>query len=207
MIGISCIGLMGCGSTATVPVTPSTTVQATQSYRTYSCDYKTLSLNTKITTNLDGDEVTIKGNIFRLFTDPLTMVDAKGTILAEATDAYNLITEDDHTIIIDGEVDVIMCGNFNLIGKSYKLYDKEGNQIGNFTRNKLTSMGAKITDMDGNVIAEYSRGLLMNDFTVTINDNDKMSDKSVLLIMASFVSDQKAEDASHSSSSSSSNSN
>jgi len=38
----------------------------------------------------------------------------------------------------------------------------------------FTSMGATIIDIDGNIIAEYSRAPFMNDYSVTINDNDKM---------------------------------
>ena len=203
LIAASCISLTACGINVSTYADNSDAVVAETTSRTYDCDYKSLALSTKITTTINGDAVTIKGNIFKLVTDPLKMIDSEGTVLAEATDSYNIISEDDHTIIVNGSVDVIMSGNFDFIGKSYKLYDKDGNHIGNFERSKLTSMGATITDIDGNIIAEYSRAPFMNDYSVTINDNDKMSDESILMIMASFVSDQKYEDSSSSSSKSS----
>ena len=47
---------------------------------------------------------------------------------------------------------------------------------------------AEIVDTDGNLIASYSKSLI-RDFEVRIYDNCPVSDEAVLLIVASFVSD------------------
>ena len=39
----------------------------TEAGRIYECDYKSLNINTKITTTFDGEEINIVGNIFRIF--------------------------------------------------------------------------------------------------------------------------------------------
>lgn len=206
MIILCCTGMLtGCGSTLNAYSEVDSGTEATENCRVYECDYKTLALNTKIVTEVDGETVTIKGNIFRIVTDPLVMVDSDGNVLGEATDTYKFLTNDDHAILIDGQVDVVMSGDFNIIGKTYQLYDKDGNQIGKFERSVMLGLSATIKDIDGNLIAEYSKLSFFNDYTVKIYDNDKMSDKSVLLIMASFVSDDMADSSSSSSHSSSSN--
>lgn len=206
MIILCCTGMLtGCGSTLNAYSEVDSGTEATENCRVYECDYKTLALNTKIVTEVDGETVTIKGNIFRIVTDPLVMVDSDGNVLGEATDTYKFLTNDDHAILIDGQVDVVMSGDFNIIGKTYQLYDKDGNQIGKFERSVMLGLSATIKDTDGNLIAEYSKLPFFNDYTVKVYDNDKMSDKSVLLIMASFISDDMADSSSSSSRSSSSN--
>lgn len=163
-------------------------------YTEYKVDYKTGSLNTKMTAVLNDEVVTIQGNIFRVVTDPLTMTNKHGTTLAYATDQYDMFSEDDHMIIVDNIVDCIMQGDFNIAGKTYTILNSDGEHIANFERIILTSTGADITDKDGKLIAKYSRVPLMNDFKVIIYDNDVLSDESILMIMSSFVSDQKYED-------------
>lgn len=160
--------------------------------RVYKCDYKSLNINTKITTTLDGKEISIVGNIFRLLTDPLTVKDSKGNILGYAGDAYGIISQDDHGIYIGEEFDINMCGNVDLFGESYKLKDSKGNTIATAKFNMSNTSG-DITDTKGNLIATYSSSLFMNDYTVTIYDNDICSDMSILMIMASYVSDRMAD--------------
>lgn len=160
--------------------------------RVYECDYKSLNINTKITTTLDGEEISIVGNIFRLLTDPLTVKDSKGNVLGYAGDAYGIISQDDHGIYIGDSFDVNMCGNVDLWGESYKLKDSEGNVVGTVEFN-MSNTGGNIKDANGNLIAKYSSVLFMNDYTVTIYDNDVCSDMSILMIVASYVSDYKAD--------------
>lgn len=178
---ISC--LSACGTT---------TDAATKTGRVYECDYKSLNINTKITTTIDGEEISIVGNIFKLLTDPLTVKDSKGNVLGYAGDAYGIISQDDHGIYIGNEFDVNMCGNVDLWGESYKLKDAEGNIVGIVEFN-MSNTGGNIKDVNGNLIATYSSALFMNDYTVTIYDNDVCSDMSILMIMASYVSDYKAD--------------
>lgn len=178
---ISC--LIACGTA---------TNAATKTGRVYECDYKSLNINTKITTTIDGEEISIVGNIFKLLTDPLTVKDSKGNVLGYAGDAYGIISQDDHGIYIGKEFDVNMCGNVDLWGESYKLKDAEGNVVGTVEFN-MSNTGGSIKDVNGNLIATYSSALFMNDYTVTIYDNDVCSDMSILMIMASYVSDYKAD--------------
>ena len=179
------VGLSACGSTSNTEVN-------TKNARVYECDYKSLNINTKITTTLDGEEISIVGNIFRLLTDPLTVKDSKGNVLGYAGDAYGIISQDDHGIYIGDLFDINMCGNFDLWGESYKLKDSEGSVVGTVEFN-ISNTGGSIKDVNGNLIAKYSSVLFMNDYTVTIYDNDVCSDMSILMIVASYVSDYKAD--------------
>lgn len=165
---------------------------ATKTGRVYECDYKSLNINTKITTTIDGEEISIVGNIFKLLTDPLTVKDSKGNVLGYAGDVYGIVSQDDHGIYIGEEFDVNMCGNVDLWGESYKLKDAEGNIVATVEFN-MSNTGGKIVDAEGNLIAMYSSSLFMNDYTVIIYDNDVCSDMSILMIMASYVSDYKAD--------------
>lgn len=180
------ISLSACGGTEYIAETN------TGTSRIYQCDYKSLNINTKITTIFNGEEISIVGNIFRLLTDPLTVKDSKGNILGYAGDAYGIISQDDHGIYIGEEFDVNMCGNVDLLGESYRLKDSEGNIIANVEFNMLNTIGS-IKDTDGNLIATYSSVPFMNDYTVTVYDNDVCSDMSILMIVASYVSDYMAD--------------
>lgn len=179
------INLTACGGTTS-------TETITETGRVYECDYKSLNINTKITTTIDGEEISISGNIFRLLTDPLTVKDSKGNVLGYAGDVYGFISQDDHGIYIGDSFDINMCGNVDLWGESYKLKDSEGNVVGTVEFN-MSNTGGSIKDANGNLIATYSSALLMNDYTVTIYDNDVCSDMSILMIVASYVSDYKAD--------------
>lgn len=163
----------------------------TETGRVYECDYKSLNVNTKITTILDGKEIVISGNIFRFLTDPLTVKDTDGNILGYAGDAYGIIEQDDHGIYVGNNFEINMCGNFDLLGNSYELKDKDGNIVA-IAEFNMTNTSGSITDAKGNLIATYSSSLIVNDYIVTIYDNDICSDISILMIMASYVSDYKA---------------
>ena len=179
------INLLACGSTVNTEI-------KNETGRVYKCDYKSLNINTKITTTLDGEEIIIVGNIFTLLTDPLTVKDSKGNVLGYAGDAYGIISQDDHGIYIGEEFDVNMCGNVDLWGESYKLKDSDGNVVANVEFNMSNTSGS-IRDTKGNLVATYSSSLFMNDYTVTIYDNNICSDMSILMIMASYVSDYMAD--------------
>lgn len=176
---------IGCGS-------PVVTESNTEISRVYECDYKSLNINTKITTILDGEEISIVGNVFRLLTDPLTVKDSDGNVLGYAGDAYGIISQDDHGIYIGEEFDVNMCGNVDLFGESYKLKDSDGN-ITAYIEFNMSNTSGSITDTEGNLVATYSSLPFANDYTVTIYDNNICSDMSVLMIVASYVSDYIAD--------------
>ena len=183
---VTIINLSACGSVQSATPTNAETC------RIYQCDYKSLNMNTKITTTFDGKEISIVGDIFKIVTDPLTVKDSEGNLLGYAGDAYGVISQDDHGIYIGKEFDINMCGNVMLIGNSYNLKDAEGNTVATASFN-MTNTGGSIVDIDGNLIAEYSSSIIANDYTVTIYDNDICSDLSILMIMASYVSDYKAD--------------
>lgn len=179
------VNLSACGSVANTEI-------KTEAGRVYKCDYKSLNMNTKITTVLDGEEIIIVGNIFRLLTDPLTVKDSKGNVLGYAGDVYGFISQDDHGIYIGEEFNVNMCGNVDLFGESYELKDSDGETIATVEFN-MSNTGGSIRDIKGNLIATYSSSYFMNDYTVTIYDNNICSDMSILMIVASYVSDYMAD--------------
>lgn len=176
------INLSACGSADT----------NTNTGRVYKCDYKSLNLNTKITTVLNGTEISISGNIFTFLTDPLTVKDSNDNILGYAGDVYGIIEQDDHGIYIGETFEINMCGNFDLWGESYKLKDAEGNIVATVEFN-ASNTGGSIVDTAGNLVATYSSSFVANDYTVTIYDNDICSDMAILMIMASYVSDYMAD--------------
>lgn len=180
------ISLSACGST-TISNTP-----VNDNGRIYKCDYKTLNINTKITTTFNGEEISIAGNVFTFITDPLTVKDSKGNILGYAGDVYGFISQDDHGIYIGDKFDINMCGNVDLFGESYKLKNSDGIIVATAEFN-MTNTHGTIKDLNNNLIAEYSSSYFMNDYTVTIYDNNICSDLAILMIVASYVSDYRAD--------------
>ena len=160
--------------------------------RIYECDYKTLNLNTKITTTFNDEEISISGNVFRLFTDPLTVKNKNDEIIGYAGDVYGFISQDDHGIYIGEEFDVNMSGNVDLFGESYTLKNENGEVVGNVSFNTFNTYGT-IKDTNDNIIAEYVSSYFFNDYTVTIYENDICSDLSILMIVGSYVSDYQAD--------------
>ena len=187
------LNLSACGSSDVVENNKNVNIENDiKTERIYKCDYKSANINTKITTTLNGEEIIISGDLFRLFTDPLTVKDSKGNILGYAGDVYGFISQDDHGIYINKEFDINMCGNVDLFGESYKLKNQDGDTVANVEFNMSNTSG-NITDVNGNLVAEYSSSFLMNDYTVTIYDNNVCSDMSILMIVASYVSDYMAD--------------
>lgn len=160
--------------------------------RTYNCDYKTMSWNTEIATIIDGKEVIISGNFFTFLTDPLIVKDSDGNILGHAGDAYGVIEQDDHGIYIGDTFDVNMCGNFDIWGESYQIKNEEGEVVAEASFGETNTSGT-IVDTDGNLVAEYSSSYFANDYKVVIYDNNVCSDMSILMIIASYVSDYMAD--------------
>lgn len=191
--------LVGCSSTPTVENVSTTSItqeQENAQVKVYKCDYKSTSVfKTQIVTEIDGEQVSIEGNIVKLIEDPLVMRNKDGNILGEVSDNYNFINEDDHAIVVNGQVEAIMKGNFNLIGKSYKLYDSDNEYLGKFERSVM-GWGGTITDKDGKVLAEYEKDIMDSDFNIKVHQNDKLSDRAIILLLSAFVSDQVYENKS-----------
>lgn len=160
-----------------------------EDYRTYNCDYKSSSLiQTKITTKIDDKEVTIKGNVMALITDPLVMLDYNNKI-AYAGDVYGFISQDDHGIYVNDKFEVNMEGKVDIFGNTYHLKDENGNVIATIDFNVVDTNGT-VTDNAGNIIATYNSNFAMKDYKVKICDNDVCSDTAMLMIIASYVSDK-----------------
>lgn len=189
IVGIILFNMFACTGCASIPAVDE---ELAKTARTYECDYHTLSFNTKITFNMNGEEYSVTGDFVRILTDPLTMKDSKGNIVGTADDDYNLINQDDHAIIVNGQFEVAIHGNFEVFGESYELYDAEGNKVGYTDFNTFGTSG-KIVDNNGTAVALYSKNIMFNDYSVTIYDNNICSDEAILMIVASYASDFHAD--------------
>lgn len=190
---LTILNLSACGSSDVVENNENVNIENdVKTERIYKCDYKSANINTKITTTINGEKIIISGNVFKLFTDPLTAKDSKGNILGYAGDVYGFISQDDHGIYINKEFDINMCGNVDLFGESYELKNQNEETVATVEFN-MSNTGGSIVDVNGKLIAEYSSSFLMNDYTVTIYDNTVCSDMSILMIVASYVSDYMAD--------------
>lgn len=162
------------------------------SFNTYKCDYKSMKMNTKIITNLDGKEISIEGELFSYITDPLTVRDSDGNVLGYAGDSYGYVTQDDHGIYIGTEFDVNMCGKFSIFRNVYHIKNEKEEVVAIAKFNAVDTYGV-VYDMENKAIATYSSLPFANDYKVSIYDNDICSDMSILMIMASYKSDVVAD--------------
>lgn len=157
----------------------------------YSCDVKSFNLNTAIEVSKDGDQLyTIKGDIVKLIEDPLTMYDAKGTKIADAGDNYHIINQDSHTLTSSSGESYEVVGDFNFFGDSYQVY-QDGKLIATAEFNMWNTYGT-LCDVDGNLIADYCSRYCFNDYIIQIKESS-ISDKMILMIFASYYSDQHAD--------------
>lgn len=162
--------------------------------RVYENDVKVISYNTKIEVYYNKKKYsTIDGNFLNFFVDPLKMT-KDGNVIARAGDNYNFILQDDHVICINGNIEVVMKGDIPFAGQSYDLYDSNDKYIGKAIFNGLNTTGS-IYDKDKKEIARYTSLFLMRDYKVYIRDNDSLSDDAILMIFASYYSDQKYDNA------------
>ena len=136
----------------------------------YHCDVKNFQLSTTIEIDKDNEDfLKVSGNIFAMFTDPLTMYDLEGNKIGYAGDSYHFIQQDSHSIYLDDEIYVEMVGLFKKFGDSYDIYNKDEEKIANVTFNAFNTNG-EMYDIDGNLIADFHSSLFMNDFDVRITD-------------------------------------
>lgn len=186
LVMLTVVAVTGCVSTPEVEDNRAVTA------RTYECDYHTLSFHTHISFYMDGEKYDITGDFIRFITDPLVLKDSEGNVVGSADDSYHIVNQDDHCIVIDGNFEIVVAGNFQVFGESYELYDKDGNKVGHTDFDTFGLTGS-IIDAKGNTVATYSRIPGFNDYSVTIYDNDICSDKAILMIIASYVSDYHAD--------------
>lgn len=184
ILSISII-LASCGQ-SNLPAAPENVAS-----RTYDCDYHSLAFKTKISFTKDSAEYEISGNFLRFLTDPLTLY-KNGEVIGSADDSYHVVNQDDHSIVINGNFEIAVVGNFEVFGNSYELYKDDEVKAGSASFNTLCTSGS-ITDTNGNLVAVYEKNPLLNDYTVTIYDNEMCSDEAILMIVASYVSDYHAD--------------
>ena len=157
----------------------------------YQCDVKTISLSTKIDIKKDNEDFAfVKGNLFKFITDPLTLYDENDNEVAYAGDDYHFISQDSHSITVNGILTAEMVGLVDFFGESYDIYDSEGEQIAEVSFNMFNTIG-EMYDMDGTLIADFNSKLFFNDFDVRIYENCEIDEYTVLMIFSSYYSDQK----------------
>lgn len=159
-------------------------------HSTYKCDVKNFRIATTIQINKDGKKFgEVKGNIFTIVTDPLTLYDTEETKIGYAGDAYHFISQDSHVIYINDTFSVEMVGLVDLLGESYKIYDNDKKLVAEVSFNMLNTSG-EMYDAEGQLIADYQSKVFANDFEVRISDSCSLDPNAVLLIFASYYSDQ-----------------
>ena len=163
----------------------------------YKCNDHVFSFVTKITITKDGKDFgTVKGDHIRFFTDPLSYKGNDGTT-AKASDSYNLITQDDHDIMVNGNYIYTMRGDFGFFQDKYTILNESGAELATI-KTGMFSTHFDMVSNTGTVIATFYRPLLRRDYTVVIYDH-RYTDEAVLLTFASFVSDRNADNTSSSS--------
>ena len=156
----------------------------------YECDVKNFKLSTTIEIKRDGIEIgEVKGNIFALVTDPLTMFEPSGDKIAYAGDAYHFIAQDSHGIYVNASFTADMVGQVELIGEEYKIYDADEKLLAKVKFNGFNTFG-EMKDKNGTLIATYSSNFFFNDFTIKISDKCMLDHYTVIMIMCSYYSDQ-----------------
>jgi len=170
--------------------------KVTETENTYFCNYKIFNFNTEIEVYKNNDRIyKVSGNVVRFLTDPLTMYDNSGSEIGYADDDYNLITQDNHTIIINDEARLVMSGKVELFGEKYDILDATDNTIGT-AKFDTFGINGTIKDENGNLCATYYSPIFREDFYIEMV-NEKFDIKEVVLMMASYKSDVVADNKSN----------
>lgn len=80
-------------------------------------DYKSFNKNWYKKNN--EDFAFVKGNLFKFVTDPLTLYDENDNEVAYAGDDYHFISQDSHSITVNGILTAEMVGFVDFFGESY----------------------------------------------------------------------------------------
>lgn len=164
-----------------------------KSVTVYNCDVQSLNINTAIMIEKNGVQFReIRGNYFRIVTDPLTMYNVENQRVAYADDSYHLIAQDSHSIFVNNTLSVEMVGKFELFGEEYEFYDSNANLIAKADFD-FTNTSGKLYGTDGRLMAEFESLLFFNDYKVTIMDDCTLDEDTILMIFASYYSDQQVD--------------
>ena len=154
----------------------------------YVCDVRAISLNTYITISKDNEEIgTISGKIIRLITDPLTMKKGDETV-AYASDAYHIVSQDSHAILVGEQVKIEMVGKVKIFGDDYDIY-QDSVKVAMAKFNYFNTKG-ELVDNDGILWADYYSGLFRKDYEVRITPECPLTEEEVMLLFASYYSDR-----------------
>ncbi len=168
------------------------------SWNEFRFDVKLLRFNTVLDVYKSNDYIgTVKGKVVRIITDPLTFYGTNGEKIAYADDTYHLIAQDSHLIINDGVVTAEMVGKVKLMGEAYDIYDNNKNKIATASFDFL-NLNGEIKDNEGNAIAFYRAHPFLKDFTVDVSPQSQIDDTTLIMIFASYYSDQAADSESSS---------
>ena len=177
--------LTSCGVGSNTTSTPA----SERDYTIYNCNGRVISFTTKIEIDKEGEYFgTIKGNLFKIVTDPLTFYDVNGNKTAFAGDTYHFINQDSHGIYVNKQFTYDMVGGFEFFGQEYAIYDINEKLVANLKFSPANFEG-KLTDHRGNIIAEYTSFVGFKDFTIKIYDSCELDEISVLMIFGSYYSD------------------
>ena len=165
-------------------------------------DVKLLRFNTDIQVYKNDAQIgTVKGNILRIITDPLTYYDRNGNKIAYADDQYHFIAQDSHTIICDGEVQAEMVGRIKYLGEAYDIYGRSGEKIARADFDFLNLTG-KIVDGRGEAVASYKANPILKDFDVYVSPSCQIDETTLIMIFSSYYSDYAADSSNNSNSNS-----
>ncbi len=160
-----------------------------KSFTLYECDVKVIALSTKIEMKKEGNQIgTIKGKVIRLVTDPLILYNNSETQIGYASDSYQFIGQDNHSIYVNNEFVCDMVGEWKLFGEQYKLYDSQRNYLGELKVSPFNLLGG-LFDQNGEMVAMYSSPFWRKDYKVQIYEGCTFDEYSVMLMFASYYSD------------------
>ena len=181
------------GIAAAVIFTSPMSVKVGTNWAKFECDFKLIRLNTDIIVYKDNEKIgSVKGNVLRIITDPLTYYDVNNNKIAYADDTYHLIAQDSHAIVVDGKVSAEMVGKVRLIGNAYDIYDSTGHLIATAEFDFL-NLNGKITDINGTDIVAYRANPILQDFSFYISPDSMLDETTILMICASYYSDHSAD--------------
>lgn len=164
-------------------------------YTGYYCSVKPLSLGThiivakndNIVCKIDGGDIAYREN-------PLIMTDILDNVIAYSDDTYMGNLQRDHYININDEIQFNLIGGKTIKGYEYILKDNFNNDIAYAAFNFGNTYGS-IIDNTGTIIAEYYSDALQLDYIIYIYENCEIDNNTILLLCASYYSDQNFDDA------------
>lgn len=159
----------------------------------YHFDVKNLRFATTIEVHKEGDFIgTVKGDILHLITDPLSFYDTSDNRIAYASDAYHLISQDSHMILVNNQQTAEMIGQIKVFGEAYDIYASTEKSIFHADFNAFDTAGI-LTDGYLKPVAVYDSKLIFNDFEVYVSSDCSLDEPTLIMIFASYYSDKTAD--------------